>query len=1152
MRLRASDPALLVPGEPYPGLRPFLEHEAPLLQGRESQIDEVRARLAASQFVAVVGGSGCGKSSLIRAGVVPDLRARGLSGFGNYWVPVVFTPGTAELDPKLGLDVPDRSSPLTRLAWKFGKVLSPIADEAEEAERQRHLCDLLRRGGLRRLVDTCHAELPRRGPDTATACFLFVVDQFEELFHRTNQGTDDARLVVEMVISHFFRPHPRCAVVITMRSENLADCAAFLELPDAINRSMYLVPRLDQQQLRAAIVGPASFYRRMRERAGDEDLPDAVRFDDAVVDRLLADVEAISGDPDHLPLLQHVLARTWEAACDREGRSRAGVPHSVQWSDLERGCLPAELRPYLPQMPATVAHDDRINTLRVSLEHWAWLRYHLTLSGAARPQADRDLLDALLLRLGYRHPDSGVYLQNRFELGHTAQVAPGQPDALERIRSLVNDGFLNEVSYLFWDGEDPKRETLKVSHEAFIRGWSHFSGLLNIEADRFEEFKLVYRRCLDWVNLGRRPAALLSETDIGRIDAHRLDELIARAEARKTWLDRLRQARDGANLARADADVALFLGASRSALKAARDRQRNTRRFLWGISGFAALLFIVTAVAMFVSATQRPAIESVDHYAAARMKAERANEFEQQRALDNVSLHKLGVLLQAAQRVDEARRQDAAILGMVKQRPGLPLVGPAGRLPYVAGSESYVNAMLREHLTTSLWRIEGGTEPRAEFLPEVAREVYCWVILPGAREPEKVLGSLVSEAIPPPASASAPTTGMADARRRLFIPDPGKGDPRTARFLSLHHAGLTPDDRCEGGPAFWSEDRVVDPRIAIDARLRYMGVTLRNTGYAKKSGRGRKPSDQPQEETHSALRLYEFVWSRGRIKGRDTFINAGLRPRKEIHDRLVNQTLQQVFETESVDLPPDDLNAYIRFLPTWREAGGYGFVTGKQRWRLLDNNAQRLPDEIAKKEGAWKTLSRPANGAPCDRLESTLQQRRPGVRVEVFAMDSQCLEVTHHPIPPKGDGSLGGDGLPAQDRDVITIALYDEPNFPALQAVDLPVPTPVAAMTYFDDRRRRERGGGVPWRVGVEEPYVGWVGLWEQGTAWAAPLTTEALALLGRDLCRHGVEAERKRTQNPQRGAAVASTAQSQSVDCSTVPSRTPRSGNKSASASQP
>ncbi len=310
-----------LPTEPYPGLRPFLDHEAPLLMGRAQQVLEIINRLEATRFVAVVGGSGCGKSSLIRAGVVPRLRGFGMPAEGDYWIPVVYTPGTtrAVASSTQSDRPPHDESPVTRLARKFSQILELTSTSEEEAARRGEIADVFRQGaGFARLVERYSDELRPAGPDGATARFVFVIDQFEELFHPNNRGSEDAAETIKAVISHFYNPHDRCFVVLTMRSEHLADCAGYLELPDAINKSLYLVRRLNEQEVCEAIVGPAKYYLRLKQRAqGGVSIPDDVAFDERVIKRLVQDVGRIANDADHLPLLQHVLARTWYAACQR-------------------------------------------------------------------------------------------------------------------------------------------------------------------------------------------------------------------------------------------------------------------------------------------------------------------------------------------------------------------------------------------------------------------------------------------------------------------------------------------------------------------------------------------------------------------------------------------------------------------------------------------------------------------------------------------------------------------------------------------------------------------------------------------------------------------------------------------------------------------
>jgi len=83
--------------------------------------------------------------------------------------------------------------------------------------------------------------------------------------------------------------------VLTMRTDFLGNCVRFLDLPEAINRSLYLTPRLTRDQLAQAMNGPGRTF------GGD--------LDPVLVNEL---VNAVANDPDQLPVLQHALARMWD------------------------------------------------------------------------------------------------------------------------------------------------------------------------------------------------------------------------------------------------------------------------------------------------------------------------------------------------------------------------------------------------------------------------------------------------------------------------------------------------------------------------------------------------------------------------------------------------------------------------------------------------------------------------------------------------------------------------------------------------------------------------------------------------------------------------------------------------------------------------
>ncbi|MGI9238375.1 MAG: hypothetical protein ACR2QZ_13315 [Woeseiaceae bacterium] len=264
---------------PFPGLRPFGPEENHLFFGREQIVDQLLSRLRETRFLGVIGSSGCGKSSLVRAGLIPSLHGGFMTRAGSSWRVAVMRPG---IDP-LGKLAESLSQ-----ADVLGKQASPDEPSAVLTEVT------LRRGDLG-LVDCVRlARLPQEDN------LLVVVDQFEELFRFKSSGhsenaRDEAVAFVKKLLSAAEQQELPIYVVLTMRSDFIGDCSEYPGLPEAINQGQFLVPRMTREQLRSAIAGPILV-------AGGEIAP-------RLLIRLVNDV---GDDPDRLPVLQHALMRTWD------------------------------------------------------------------------------------------------------------------------------------------------------------------------------------------------------------------------------------------------------------------------------------------------------------------------------------------------------------------------------------------------------------------------------------------------------------------------------------------------------------------------------------------------------------------------------------------------------------------------------------------------------------------------------------------------------------------------------------------------------------------------------------------------------------------------------------------------------------------------
>src|SRR4051794_39659667 len=154
---------------PFPGLRPFCSDEHHLFFGREEQTAGLLQLLRTNRFLAVVGTSGSGKSSLVRAGMIAALHGGTMTAAGSTWEVMILRPG---------------GSPIENLARAF--VEAELYDPADPSTLPRLLATLNRsRFGL---VEAMKQSDLGAGDQ---ANLLVVVDQFEELFRfRQQQGTD--------------------------------------------------------------------------------------------------------------------------------------------------------------------------------------------------------------------------------------------------------------------------------------------------------------------------------------------------------------------------------------------------------------------------------------------------------------------------------------------------------------------------------------------------------------------------------------------------------------------------------------------------------------------------------------------------------------------------------------------------------------------------------------------------------------------------------------------------------------------------------------------------------------------------------------------------------------------------------------------------
>jgi WD40 repeat protein/energy-coupling factor transporter ATP-binding protein EcfA2 len=268
------DRNIIIKPNPFPGLRAFRPDEGHLFFGRMESTIKVVSRLKENRFVAVLGASGSGKSSLVLSGVLPALLKENAEEKKS-WSYLVFRPALNPVD-QLAAELS---------AMSAGAGFNPLTKVSVAASLHN------RTEGLSDVINRIRKNLRQE--------IVIVIDQFEEIFRFSQAGStgtpgDDTTDFIDLIVSAAQKPDQGLYIILTLRSEYVSECARYHSLTNLMNSSSYLLPQIAHDLLGTVIEEPVKLTGGAIDRS--------------LVKLILSDLD---DRPGQLPVLQHLLMRMW-------------------------------------------------------------------------------------------------------------------------------------------------------------------------------------------------------------------------------------------------------------------------------------------------------------------------------------------------------------------------------------------------------------------------------------------------------------------------------------------------------------------------------------------------------------------------------------------------------------------------------------------------------------------------------------------------------------------------------------------------------------------------------------------------------------------------------------------------------------------------
>ena len=411
-------------------------------------------RLERERFLAVLGASGSGKSSLVKVGLVEALERGDMQSAGRRWRIVQFTPNG-------------------RPMYELAKALLGKSASLQQIEL---MVAFLRRGP-RSLLEWC--ESGQLKPDEN---LLVFVDQFEELFrYRNYAGREEAEAFVALMLRTKNTRRLPVYVALTMRSEFLGACAMIEDLAQAMNDGQFLTPQMNCDQCHAAIVGPsrisdfdvepALVNRILNDLAiysASDEHPARETDDGSTFSDVSSQSDRIARQADQLPLLQHALngLYNWARSQSPSGPIVLRLKDYETWDGLQ-GSLNRHADNILAEVEKALG-EERAQKVCANL-------FRALVSGTSIADAQR----------------RPVRLSELVKLCSNDEAA---------VRVIVEAFRRKGRDFLRPDPSKPldANSIIDITHESLIRQWSKLAGWLDAEVEDAQSWRRLADAAAEW------------------------------------------------------------------------------------------------------------------------------------------------------------------------------------------------------------------------------------------------------------------------------------------------------------------------------------------------------------------------------------------------------------------------------------------------------------------------------------------------------------------------------------------------------------------------------------------------------------------------------------------------------------------------------